>query len=62
MDKARARHTGGNGLGLSIAQQLIENYNGTINVKSHVGLGTAFYLSIPYVVKQKTPQIPTVTE
>ncbi len=62
VDKARARHTGGNGLGLSIAQQLIENYNGTINVKSHVGLGTAFYLSIPYVVKQKNPQIPTVTE
>ena len=43
VDKARARHTGGNGLGLSIAQQLIENYHGTINVKRHVDLGTAFY-------------------
>ena len=53
VDKARARHTGGNGLGLSIAQQLIENYQGTINVKSHVDLGTAFYLSIPYVVETK---------
>lgn len=52
VDKARARHTGGNGLGLSIAQQLIENYHGTINVKSHVDLGTAFYLSIPYVLEE----------
>lgn len=54
VDKARARHTGGNGLGLSIAQQLIENYHGTINVKSHVDLGTAFYVSIPYVTEETT--------
>lgn len=49
VDKARARHTGGNGLGLSIAQQLIENYNGEISVNSHLDMGTAFYISIPFV-------------
>lgn len=59
VDKARARHTGGNGLGLSIAQQLIENYNGKISVKSHLNLGTAFYLSIPFV---KEPIINTSDE
>lgn len=50
VDKARARHTGGNGLGLSIAQQLMDNYNGTIRAKSHVDKGTAFTISIPIIM------------
>lgn len=52
VDKARARNTGGNGLGLSIAQQLIDNYNGEISVKSHVNNGAAFRFTLPIVEKQ----------
>ena len=39
MDKARARTKGGNGLGLSIAKQLVENYKGRILAESVVGKG-----------------------
>ncbi|MGO3732978.1 MAG: HAMP domain-containing sensor histidine kinase [Vagococcus sp.] len=49
VDKARARNTGGNGLGLSIAQQLVDNYNGKISVKSHLNHGTAFKFSLPFI-------------
>lgn len=54
IDKARARHTGGNGLGLSIAQQLVENYNGTISVTSYPGQGSSFTFRIPLVNKDIT--------
>lgn len=47
VDKARARHTGGNGLGLSIALQLVDNYNGKISVKSVLNHGSSFKISLP---------------
>jgi signal transduction histidine kinase len=46
-DKARAHKMGGNGLGLSIAKQLIENYNGKISVKSKINQGAKFLVTIP---------------
>lgn len=49
VDKARARTKGGNGLGLSIAKQLVENYKGRITVESAVGQGTIFRIFIPIV-------------
>lgn len=47
VDKARARTKGGNGLGLSIAKQLTENYKGKIMAQSSLGQGTIFRISIP---------------
>lgn len=47
VDKARARTKGGNGLGLSIAKQLVENYKGRILAESVVGQGTIFRIFIP---------------
>ncbi len=52
VDKARARNTGGNGLGLSIAYQLVDNYNGKISVKSVEGQGSAFTFSLPLVLEE----------
>jgi signal transduction histidine kinase len=52
VDKARARTKGGNGLGLSIAKQLIESYKGRITVESVVSKGTIFRIYIP-IVRQK---------
>jgi len=47
VDKARSRKQGGNGLGLSIAQKLIEGYGGTIVLESAVGHGSVFRITLP---------------
>lgn len=51
VDKARARNKGGNGLGLSIAKQLVENYKGRIDAESVVHQGTIFRIYLPIVEK-----------
>ncbi|MCK6240708.1 HAMP domain-containing histidine kinase [Lactiplantibacillus plantarum] len=47
VDKARSRDKGGNGLGLSIAQRLVEGYHGHISVESVVGQGSIFRFQLP---------------
>lgn len=42
VDKARSRQLGGTGLGLSIVKHLVSNLEGNIEVKSTIGIGTAF--------------------
>lgn len=53
VDKARSRQKGGNGLGLSIAKQLIDGYQGSISADSVVGHGTTFRISLPLAVIKK---------
>lgn len=53
IDKARARATGGNGLGLPIAKQLIENYKGRVKVDSEVEKGTTFTVVLPLAKNQE---------
>ncbi|RLK63241.1 sensor histidine kinase [Atopobacter sp. AH10] len=55
VDKARSREKGGNGLGLSIAKQLIENYSGSIGVESVEKYGSIFRISIP-IARHKTSE------
>ena len=47
VDKARSRERGGNGLGLSIAKELIEGYNGSISLTSRLDQGTVFKVMLP---------------
>ena len=47
VDKARSRERGGNGLGLSIAKELIEGYNGSISLISRLDQGTLFKGKLP---------------
>lgn len=47
VDKARSRNKGGNGLGLSIAKQLVEGYKGEIRVESVLNHGSIFYFEFP---------------
>ena len=47
VDKARARKSGGSGLGLSIVRNMVERNGGSISVESVVGEGSLFTLSFP---------------
>ncbi|MEX3106085.1 ATP-binding protein [Streptomyces sp. ST1015] len=46
-DAARGRDTGGSGLGLSIARQIVTDHDGYISVRSTVGVGTTFTVDLP---------------
>jgi PAS domain S-box-containing protein len=43
---------GGSGLGLSLAQEIVHRYRGTISVSSREGLGTTFTLSFPAITAE----------
>lgn len=46
-DKSRNRLTGGAGIGLTIAKAIVDAHKGKIQVKSKVGEGTEFIISLP---------------
>ena len=46
VDKARSREMGGNGLGLAIAQEIVNLHSGRINVESELGKGTKFIVTL----------------
>lgn len=46
-DSSRSKLTKGYGLGLSIAQQVVEMHQGAISVKSQIGKGTTMSISLP---------------
>ena len=47
VDKAKSREMGGTGLGLAIAKEIIEQNNGSIDIKSIFGKGTEVVIRIP---------------
>lgn len=50
-DKARSASGGGSGLGLSLVKKIVDLHNGTINVTSRPGEGTACTVSLPLRLK-----------
>jgi two-component system OmpR family sensor kinase len=46
-DPARARHSGGAGLGLAIVQAVITAHGGTVGVRSVPGHGATFWVRLP---------------
>ena len=47
VETSRSRETGGTGLGLTIVHQIIQEHHGEILVKSSIGVGTTFFVSLP---------------
>ena len=56
VDKARSREMGGTGLGLPIAKEIIEQNNGSIDIKSEYGKGTEVVIRIPATKKASTEE------
>ena len=46
-DKARSRELGGAGLGLAIAQWIVDQHQGSITVQSSPGMGSVFFVELP---------------
>jgi two-component system sensor histidine kinase ArlS len=47
VDKARNRKTGGLGLGLAIAKQIVEMHQGSIDISTKLGVGTTVTVRLP---------------
>ncbi|MGE7183810.1 sensor histidine kinase [Peribacillus sp. NPDC006672] len=50
VDSSRARKTGGNGLGLSIARTLVESFGGKLEIQSEVGEGTLVTITLSHQI------------
>jgi signal transduction histidine kinase len=48
VEGARSRTHEGSGIGLALVKELVDLHRGTIGVESHVGVGTAFKVSLPF--------------
>ena len=48
-DESRTRNSGGSGLGLSIAKQIVDKHGGKISVQSAEGIGSKFTVILPLV-------------
>jgi two-component system sensor histidine kinase BaeS len=57
-DGARGRRTGGGGLGLAIARQIITDHGGTITATSRPGAGTTFTIVLPAASGPGEPPAP----
>jgi signal transduction histidine kinase len=47
VDKARSRELGGAGIGLAIADWIVQQHRGSLAVKSSIGIGSTFSVELP---------------
>ena len=57
VDRSRTRSTGGAGLGLTIAKQLVEAHGGAIGAESVKGQGSRFVFELPIAHPSAEPDV-----
>jgi len=57
-DKARSRELGGAGIGLAIADWIVQQHRGSIAVQSSIGNGSSFIISLPLKSKPVVLDVP----
>jgi heavy metal sensor kinase len=57
VDKARSREMGGAGLGLSIAQWIVQQHHGRITVESTLGAGSIFRVRLPLAAENISQEL-----
>jgi len=57
VDKARSREMGGAGLGLAIAQWIVQQHHGKITVESTLGAGSIFRIELPLASKEVSREL-----
>ncbi|MCR9248512.1 MAG: ATP-binding protein [bacterium] len=55
VDRARSRELGGTGLGLSIVKNTVRRLGGEVGVRSAVGRGTTFWVTLPRLQTEVAP-------
>jgi signal transduction histidine kinase len=55
VDRARSRDRGGTGLGLAIVKHVTELHEGTVAVRSDLGKGSVFVVSLPLAIEDDPP-------
>lgn len=57
VDNSDTREIGGTGLGLYISRRLIESNNGRIGVRSELGKGSTFYITLPRISHDRANEL-----